>query len=158
MLRTRSSKLKVTRFRVKGPDCICCRPGTKMKESASHHINEIIDKDAPEDICRNIMRQHKEIRYFEPCSRLHVVGLGWFWNVSNFSSWCVFWQLCLSERLPEAPWNHLWSSWSILGFSKFSIKLTFWTSFLTRLGPRRTLIESSGHGVDIYWNFNVIWR
>ncbi len=61
MLRTRSSKLKVTRFRVKGPDCICCRPGTKMKESASHHINRIIDKDAPEDICRNIVRQHKEI-------------------------------------------------------------------------------------------------
>ena len=111
MLRTRSPKLKVTRFRVKGPDCICCRPGTKMKESASHHINRIIDKDATEDICRNIVRQHKEIWDFEPFSRSDVVGLGWFWNVSNFSSWCVFWQLCLSERLPEAPWNHLWSFW-----------------------------------------------
>ena len=111
MLRTRSPKLKVTRFRIKGPDCICCRPGTKMKESASHHINRIIDKDAPEDICRNIVRQHKEIWDFEPFSRSDVVGLGWFWNVSNFSSWCVFWK---PLSLRTSSWSSLESPMIIL--------------------------------------------
>ena len=97
MLRTRSSKLKVTRFRVKGPDCICCRPGTKMKESASHHINRIIYQDAPEDICRNIVRQHKEISDFEPFSKVRCGGFGKILGLLEFVK-LVYFFVALSLR------------------------------------------------------------
>ena len=35
-----------------------------MEESASHHMRMKRFKDTPEDIFRNIVRQHKEIRDF----------------------------------------------------------------------------------------------